>query len=75
MADEFGMRRVLESQFESAGLSLSENELETTAQLYQSFANQRARLAGAVSPETEPMTIAAFDRARHERETTDERTG
>jgi hypothetical protein len=75
VVDEFGTRRMLESQFESVGLKLSEDDVETVAQLHQSFAGQRARLAGAARPETEPMTIPAFDRARHEREATDERTG
>lgn len=46
----------------AAGLSLDGGDLDAVARLYQRFAGQRARLTGAARPESEPMTIPAFDR-------------
>lgn len=50
----------------STGLSLEHDDLDATARLYRRFAGQRARLTGAARPESEPMTIPAFDRVKNQ---------
>lgn len=75
MAGGHEIRTMLENLFQSAGLDVTEDDLEVAGQLHEGFAGQRSRLTGAVQSETEPMTIPAFDRVRQESEATDEPAG
>ena len=72
MADEAGTREMLRQLFESAGLELSEEDLNIVSKLHASFGGQRAALTPAVRPESEPLIIPAFDRVLKETEASDE---
>lgn len=72
MAAEGEMRRMLGKLFETAGLEVTEPDLHILRELHTSFAIQRSRLDGMARPRTEPMTIAAFDRAQLRMEQADE---
>ena len=68
MADGAATRELLERLFSSAGIELSDRDLNIVSQLHDSFAGQRARLTGAARPETEPLIVPGFDRILREPE-------
>ncbi|CAN5520850.1 hypothetical protein BH23CHL2_BH23CHL2_28470 [soil metagenome] len=73
MADRSETRGMVRLLFESAGLEVSNQDLDIVSALHHSFAGQRSRLAGAARPDIEPMIVPAFDRIPSELETADDR--
>lgn len=67
MAAEDSNREMLRQLFDSIGLELSDRDLAIASGLHVSFAAQRARLAGAARPDTEPMIVPDFERVAADR--------